>query len=111
MSETTEATRCSARVYDQLSRRFGGCSRKAKVERDSKPFCGQHDPEAQKAKSAARMEKWDRERAVYAGDRKLTDARLAAADLIERGDVTKAEFAAAQDAIKQARAALEALRA
>ena len=57
---------CCDRVYDvnaPWSMRFSPCSRRAKVERDGKHYCGVHDPERLKAKREERrvawQEKWD----------------------------------------------------
>jgi ferric-dicitrate binding protein FerR (iron transport regulator) len=55
---------CSETVYPRD--RYGSfhgypCTKKVTVERDGKPYCSIHDPEAVKARDAARRKKWDEE--------------------------------------------------
>lgn len=38
--------------------RYEQCSRVGKVERDGKWYCGQHDPQARKARDQEKMERW-----------------------------------------------------
>ena len=64
---------CSEQVYGTA---WGGsrCSRKMKVMRNGKPYCGQHDPEKVTAKNTARNAKWEAERAAHKQVRKSAQA-------------------------------------
>jgi uncharacterized Zn finger protein (UPF0148 family) len=100
---------CCASVYKPGAFRALGCNKPAKVERDGKWYCGVHDPKRRKQKDDARRAKWNHETAVLRARQAVMQVRNEAADLIERGNVTKAEFAEAQAKIARARAALAAL--
>ena len=62
----TDAERCTARVPDTMGFRYKRCSRRGVVKRDGQLYCKQHDPEAAKARPAARREKWARQNAANA---------------------------------------------
>lgn len=55
---------CSEGIWNKWSRNRFPCGKKAKVERDGKPYCGVHDPEKRKAKDAERQVEWDRKSAI-----------------------------------------------
>lgn len=50
------------------------CTHKAKVERDGKWYCGQHDPVAKKEKQDAKYAKWQAENVVRAARWRLERA-------------------------------------
>lgn len=54
---------------DKWRGRYKPCTHKAKVERDGKWYCGQHDPVAKKEKRDAQLAKWRAENVIM-------DARL-----------------------------------
>lgn len=101
-----DLARCAAKVsngmfgYQQCSRANGNGPHGA--------WCKQHDPDARKAKSEARIEKW---RAEYdTKDRlgKAIDALFTALDAIEAGHSDPRELA--HDVLAELRAALEAMK-
>ena len=48
----SDGPKCSAQVYTRIGRwgRFSPCANRGVVERDGKPYCRTHDPEAAKAR-------------------------------------------------------------
>lgn len=77
---------CCNRVSDGWHSRQ--CTRSAKVERDGKWYCGQHDPVAIEAKDKARREKrdreWEEERKARKEKERLEKQRDAALALVKR---------------------------
>ncbi|KKK46706.1 hypothetical protein LCGC14_3162570 [marine sediment metagenome] len=74
---------------EMCSKRFPGnfgrgspCSRKAKVFRDGKGFCGLHDPEVVAARRAKQYAKWEAEWKRWAKERRLQPIHEAAEDLL-----------------------------
>lgn len=59
-TDSASVVRCLATIYGD-GRGGQRCARKAKVERNGKWYCRQHDPEARKAFDAERTAKWKRE--------------------------------------------------
>ena len=52
-----DMSKCRAQTYNSVSRNFSQCARGVAIERDGIGYCRQHDPEAEKARSAARLER------------------------------------------------------
>lgn len=77
MVPVREKTKCQARVWSGFQ--MYDCSKKSKVERDGKWYCGTHDPVRVKEKKDARSAKWD---ADMAADRaaRVKRENLAAAE-------------------------------
>lgn len=69
--------RCCEKVFDGMSIRGHQCTRNGKVERNGNWYCGQHDPEAAKARREAQNAKWQAERAAEAEKRRARDAEAA----------------------------------
>jgi len=65
--------KCSARVFQDF--RYYGCERSAKVDRDGKGYCKQHDPVYIAEKQRAREQAWDLKFAdqAKAADRKRAE--------------------------------------
>lgn len=75
MSETKTKQRCCKMVHDEgRSVGFHQCSRTAKIERDGKHYCAQHDPEAVKQRDTTQRAKWEKEWAEARAKRKLEKA-------------------------------------
>lgn len=64
VEDVKEKIRCSERVYPTGMGfpRAQGCARFAKVERNGKHYCKQHDPDEVTARRGALEEKWEAER-------------------------------------------------
>jgi hypothetical protein len=58
---TDAPQKCCASIYDSLAWRSRSCERNAKIERDGKWYCKQHDPVAKAEKHAERTARWDHE--------------------------------------------------
>lgn len=97
--------KCSAQAWHKMGRwgKWNPCSRNAKVERDGKPYCTQHDPERiarlRKERMDAASARWERQDRAMA----VREAQLLAANLVERGDATPKELEAARLRILKAR--------
>ena len=76
---------CSEQVYGTA---WGGsrCSRKMKVMRNGKPYCGQHDPEKVTAVRAAAEAKYQAKKAAQ------EQVRLSAAKLADQLGVGKPDY-------------------
>jgi hypothetical protein len=61
MSETDDSPRCCGKSYDRY---YGAtqCTKRGKVERDGKSYCGIHDPVAVKARKQVRDDAWKAKR-------------------------------------------------
>ena len=57
---------CRERIvrYEGLARYEHQCTRQGKVERDGKWYCGQHDPEAVRARREAWDDAWSKQRVI-----------------------------------------------
>jgi hypothetical protein len=60
MADVKQYITCEERVWNGWS--LHRCSRRSKVERNGKHYCGIHDPVRVAEKDAARKAKWDAER-------------------------------------------------
>lgn len=73
----TKTVYCCHRVYYAGEFTSSGCTRRMKVERNGRPYCGWHDPEKVKAKRAALEAKWqaksDEQKAIRDAATILTD--------------------------------------
>ncbi len=74
---TGQGTKCSEMVTDFTGFHRTRCSRTAKVDRDGKGYCRQHDPEAQKARDAKRTAKYNRGRLLDSTRRDVMAAAIA----------------------------------
>lgn len=110
------AERCTSNVWSDWSRRDARCTRRGTVERDGRLYCGQHDPEAAKAKRLARDSRWKLERKAADADDLIVDtARDVVASVLASKESTLPAAVAesrrvlldAIDVAKNARAALE----
>lgn len=66
--------KCCETVFEGAGFRRSRCSRAAKVTRNGKPYCTQHDPEKVDSRRIARNAKWDAE----ADARRQKEAKYAA---------------------------------
>lgn len=112
MSDNQQPTRtaCCACVRNGVEGwRRASCSRSATVERDGKPYCGQHDPEAiesrLKAERAAWDAKYDRKKAARRLELAAPDLLAALKGILHIADRKAAEFEAAHAAIAKAEGA------
>lgn len=62
MSPAVDLSRCRAQVYEQVSRNFSQCARRASVQEEGLGFCKQHAPSAERARMAASAERDRRQR-------------------------------------------------
>ena len=69
---------CSREVADSVSLHYYPCRRKAKVERDGKPYCTIHDPEYIKAKREKWNVEWEEKAKCWERSRARSDALDAA---------------------------------
>jgi hypothetical protein len=69
---------CAETVFDNLGLRRYACSRGGTIERESKYWCYQHDPEAAKKRRAEQQARWtDENRQRAEANRRLAAERLA----------------------------------
>lgn len=101
---------CAGRVWPSGSWRGQACSRKGTVTRDGESYCHQHDPEAVKARNAAREVRWSKERAVQDAAWQVEKAEREVCALVRFGSNDAARMrrtlAKADDALKTAKHAL-----
>lgn len=86
MTQTDTQAHCSAQAYHGQGGGWYACSRKAKLERDGKSYCTQHDPERVAAKNAEKRARWKTEDAA----RQKTSRRRAAETYACEGISTEA---------------------
>jgi hypothetical protein len=106
---STARTMCCGRVKAGTAgwrTAYKACSRIATVERNGKPYCGQHDPDAVASRRQARNAAWDtkheRERADDRLRHAAPDLLAALKGLLLVADQKTAEFDAACAAITKA---------
>ena len=101
---------CCDQVWVQTGRwgHRSPCGKTAKFERDGKWYCGIHDPEKRKARSAAWDAKYEAEREASRKKRQREEAAMELLELCERYDWrqwTPAEVAECDAILEKARAA------
>ena len=105
---------CAETVWDNLRLEKYPCSRGGTIERESKYWCYQHDPEAVKKRRAEQQASWsDENRQRAEANRRLAAERLAvgflSTDALEAG-IVKATVTSHDQLINAARAAAVELR-
>ena len=105
---------CAETVWDNLRLEKYPCSRGGTIERESKYWCYQHDPEAVAKRQASQRAKWGEENRQRAeANRRLAAERLAvgflSTDALEAG-IVKATVTSHDQLINAARAAAVELR-
>ena len=105
---------CAETVWDNLRLEKYPCSRGGTIERESKYWCYQHDPEAVAKRQASQRAKWGEEnRRTREANRRLAAERLAvgflATTALEAG-IVKSTFSSHDQLINAARAAAVELR-